>query len=144
MAAPAGSMSAMRRLSLRRFGRLVAGVMKTLPDELKHHLANVVVDVEEEPDEATLRSAGLTDDEIAAGETLLGLFDPLRLPTAFSGDAIDTEAMPHRLVIYKRPLEDEFPEREVFLDQVRRTVIHELAHHFGYTDRDLERWTSVY
>jgi predicted Zn-dependent protease with MMP-like domain len=50
----------------------------------------------------------------------------------------------HRLVIFKRPLEDEFPDRAKLLDEIRKTVIHELAHHFGYTDRDLERWTNVY
>jgi predicted Zn-dependent protease with MMP-like domain len=131
-------------MSLRKFGRVVARVMETLPDELKPYLDNVVVDVEEEPDEATLRRAGLTDEEIEAGETLLGLFDPLELPSDFSGDAVDTNAMLHRLVIYKRPLEEEFPDRAELLDEIRKTVIHELAHHFGYTDRDLERWTTVY
>jgi predicted Zn-dependent protease with MMP-like domain len=137
-------MGGMRRMSMRKFGQLVAGVMETLPEELKQHLDNVVVDVEEEPDRETLLRAGLTEEEIAEGESLLGLFDPLELPSAFSGDAIDTNDMPHRLVIFKRPLEEEFPDRREFLDQVRKTVIHELAHHFGYTDRDLERWTSVY
>lgn len=131
-------------MSMRRFGREVARVMETLPDELKAHLDNVVVDVEEEPDEATLRKAGLTDEEIAEGESLLGLFDPLELPSPFSGDAVHTDEVLHRLVIFKRPLEEEFPDRTELLDEIRKTVIHELAHHFGYTDRDLERWTSVY
>jgi predicted Zn-dependent protease with MMP-like domain len=144
MARPAGSMGGMSRMSFRKFGQVVARVMETLPDELKPYLDNVVVDVEEEPDEATLRRAGLTEEEIEAGETLLGLFDPLQLPTDFSGDAVDTSAMLHRLVIYKRPLEEEFPDRRELLDEIRKTVIHELAHHFGYTDRDLERWTTVY
>jgi predicted Zn-dependent protease with MMP-like domain len=133
-----------RRMNLRKFGQVVAGVMETLPDELKQHLDNVVVDVEEEPDRETLLRAGLTEEEIADGESLLGLFDPFQLPSSFSGDAIDTADMPHRLVIYKGPLEEEFPDRSELLDQIRKTVIHELAHHFGYTDRDLERWTSVY
>jgi predicted Zn-dependent protease with MMP-like domain len=144
MAAPAGSMVGMRRMSVRKFGRVVARVMEELPDELKEHLDNVVVDVEEEPDLETLRRAGLTEEEIAAGETILGLFDPLELPTAFSGDAVHTDAMLHRLVIFKRPLEEEFPDRDELLREIRKTVIHELAHHFGYTDRDLERWTTVY
>jgi predicted Zn-dependent protease with MMP-like domain len=144
MAGRADSMTRMRRMSLRQFGQVVARVMETLPAELKEHLDNVVVDVEEEPDHETLLRAGLTEEEIQDGESLLGLFDPFELPTPFSGDAIDTNAMLHRLVIYKRPLEDEFPDRQELLDQIRKTVIHELAHHFGYTDRDLERWTSVY
>jgi predicted Zn-dependent protease with MMP-like domain len=134
----------MRRMSLKKFGQAVADVMTSLPDELKSHLDNVVVDVQEVPDRKTLLAAGLTEAEIADGETILGLFDPLALPTAFSGDAIDTSAMLHRLIIFKRPLEEEFPDRRELLRQIRKTVIHELAHHFGYSDRDLERWTSVY
>jgi predicted Zn-dependent protease with MMP-like domain len=131
-------------MSLRHFGRIVARVMESLPEVFRPHLDNVVVDVEEEPDERTLRRAGFTDEEVAAGETLFGLFDPLELPTGYSGDAVDAGSMLHRLVIFKRPLEEEFPDRAELLDEIRKTVIHELAHHFGYTDRDLERWTSVY
>ena len=66
---------------------------------------------------------------------------------AFAGrriDAVDTNAMLHRLVIFKRPLEEEFSDRDELIKEIRKTVIHELAHHFGYTDRDLERWTTVY
>lgn len=118
----------------------MARVMATLPEAFQPYLDNVVVDVEEEPDEKTLRRAGFTDEEIAAGESLFGLFDPLALPTVYSGDAVDVDNMLHRLVIFKRPLEDEFPDRKQLLIEIRKTVIHELAHHFGWTDRDLERF----
>ena len=83
---------------------------------------------------------GFTEEEIAEGETLLGWFDPLELPTAWSGDAVNVHDMLHRLVIYKRPLEEEFPERKRLLTEIRKTVIHELAHHFGWTDADLEKF----
>src|SRR5206468_3194072 len=80
-----------RRMSFRKFGRIVRDVMATLPEEFRPYLDNVVVDVEEEPDEPTLRKAGLTDAEIADGETLLGLFDPLELPGLAGGDFVDTD-----------------------------------------------------
>ena len=48
--------------------------------------------------------------------------------------------MLHRLVIFKRPLEEEFPDPRQLQIEIRKTVIHELAHHFGYTDRDLEKF----
>jgi predicted Zn-dependent protease with MMP-like domain len=92
----------MKRMSLSKFGRIVARVMETVPEELRPHLDNVVVDVEEEPDLETLRRAGLTDEEIEEGESLFGWFDPLELPTDWSGE-----------------------------------------HHFGYTDRDLERFDDT-
>ena len=130
----------MKRMSLEEFGKVVARVMETLPEEFRPYLDNVVVDVEEEPDTKTLRRAGLTDEEIDAGETLFGLFDPLELPALWSDSAVDTNAMLHRLVIFKRPLEEEFPGRKELMIEIRKTVIHELAHHFGFTDRDLERF----
>jgi predicted Zn-dependent protease with MMP-like domain len=140
MARPPDTMDDMRRMTLKQFGRIVARVMETLPEPIKAHLDNVVVDVEEEPDHRTLHRAGFTEEEIAEGETLLGWFDPLELPTAWSGDAVNVHDMLHRLVIYKRPLEEAFPERRRFLTEVRKTVIHELAHHFGWTDADLEKF----
>jgi predicted Zn-dependent protease with MMP-like domain len=130
----------MKRMSLRRFGQIVAEVMETLPEAFRPYLENVVVDVEEEADDKTLRRAGFSEEEIAEGETLLGLFDPLELPAMYSGDAVDVGDMLHRLVIYKRPLEEEFPDRQRLLIEIRKTVIHELAHHFGWTDRDLEKF----
>ncbi len=84
--------------------------------------------------------ARLREEEIAEGETLLNWFDPLERPTTWSGDAVNVNDMPHRLVIYKRPLEEAFPGRKRFLTEVRKTVIHELAHHFGWTDADLRRF----
>jgi predicted Zn-dependent protease with MMP-like domain len=133
-------METMKRMSLRRFGKIVARVMHSLPEVFRPFLDNVVVDVEEEPDRQTLIKAGFTEEEIAEGETLFGLFDPLDLPSLYAGDVIDTNAMLHRLVIFKGPLEEEFPDPQQLRIEIRKTVIHELAHHFGYTDRDLEKF----
>ena len=133
----------MRRMSMNRFCNLVARVMETLPKEFRAYLDNVVVDVEEEPDVRTLRKAGFTDQEIEDGESLLGLFDPLELPSAYAGDAVDTNDMLHRLVIFKGPLEDEFPDPKQLRIEIRKTVIHELAHHFGWSDRDLEKFDDT-
>lgn len=130
----------MARMSLKEFGRIVAHVMETLPEEFRPHLDNVVVDVEDEPDDRTLVRAGFTEEEIEAGDTLFGLFDPLELPGPWSGDAVDMHSMLHRLVIFKGPLEDAFPDPRQLEIEIRKTVIHELAHHFGYTDRDLEKF----
>ncbi len=133
----------MKRLSMQSLRQIIRQVMETLPPEFTPYLDNVVIDVEEEPSEETLREMGFTEEEIRAGETLYGLFVPLEVP-AWGGDVVDIHDLPHRIIIYKRPLEEDFPDREELLDQIRKTVIHELAHHFGYTDRDLEKWTDVY
>ncbi len=117
---------------MKAFGRVVVRVMESLPDSIKPYLENVVVDVEDEPDE-----------EIEAGGGAYGLFEPIGLPSDASGDAIDLTSMPYRIVIYKRPLEEDFPERRELMTEIRRTVIHEIAHHFGITDRDIDRDPSL-
>jgi len=75
--------------------------------------------------------------EIAAGDSLYGLFVPMPLRQPDSGDFLDN---PHRILIFKRPLEDDFPDPGQLRIEIRKTVIHELAHHFGWTDKDLERF----
>jgi predicted Zn-dependent protease with MMP-like domain len=130
----------MKRLSMRKFAQIVRRVMATLPEEIARYLDNVVVDVEEEPDERTLRSMGFTEEEIAAGESLYGLFAPIEVPLAEDMDFLD---QPHRILIYKRPLEEDFPDPRQLLIEIRKTVIHEVAHHFSLTDRDLERFDDT-
>jgi len=115
--------------------------METLLEVFGPFLDNLVVDVEDEPDEKLLREQGFTDEEIADGETLYGLFVPFphQLSLDDAGAIDDAHEHPlHRLVIYKNPLEDDFPEPRELRKEIRRTVIHELAHHFGYSERDLD------
>ena len=146
---PAGLLTALLLNSVKphmkrsEFRRLVAQVMETLPKELEPFLTNVVVEVEDEPDDELLRRAGFTDEEIEDGESLLGFFDPLELPTAWAGDVIDTQDMLHRLWIFRIPHMEEFPDLARQRIEVRKTVIHELAHHFGFSDRDLEKFDNT-
>lgn len=133
----------MNRMSLKKFRTLVQRALETLPAEFHAFLKNLVVDIEDEPDLKTLRDQGYTDQEIAEGESLYGLFAPFPIAgdTEFGG--VDEHDQPlHRIIIYKHPLEDDFPDPRELQLEVRKTVIHELAHHFGYTERDLEPFES--
>jgi predicted Zn-dependent protease with MMP-like domain len=129
----------MKMMTLRQFGKIVVGVMETLPQEIVKFLDNVVVDVEEEPDSKLLREMGFTHEEIAAGESLYGLFVPMPL---MMPDDVDSLDHPHRILIFQKPLEEDFPEPKQLEIEIRKTVIHEVAHHFGWTDRDLARFDS--
>ena len=128
----------MKRMSLKQFGQVVARVMETLPEEFHQYLDNLVVDVEEEPEYQTLKEMEFTDEEIEAGDSLYGLFVPLAVPSPWTVD----HEVPHRIIIYKRPLEEDFPDPQQLKVEIRKTVIHELAHHFGYSEDDLERFDN--
>lgn len=131
----------MKRMSFKAFGRVVAEVMETLPARFQPYLDNLAVDVENEPDMKMLRDLGYTEDEIADGETLYGLFVPVHMADEPDLAGVDPDDEPlRRIIIYKRPLEDDFPDPKELRTEIRKTVIHELAHHFGFSDRDLERF----
>lgn len=125
------------------FDRVVAQVMHSLPEEMAPYLVNLVIDVEDQPSEDQLRDLGFSGEVIADGESLYGLFVPSNLDTGDGLAGVDGHNQPpHRIVIYQRPLEEDFPDRQELLMEIRKTVIHELAHHFGWTDRDLEKFDA--
>jgi predicted Zn-dependent protease with MMP-like domain len=130
------SMIGMKRMPRREFDEIVMNAVNSLPDAARKYLHNIVVDVEEEPDEETLLDLGFTDEEIDEGASLYGLFAPLR----GLGPDIDN---PRRIIIYKQPLEENFPDRDELADEIRKTVLHELHHHFGYSERDISTWTDL-
>jgi predicted Zn-dependent protease with MMP-like domain len=120
---------------MKKFAAIVRRAIDTLPDEIMRHLENVVIDVEEEPSIEFLREAGFTEEEIEAGDSLYGYFMPLE-----GTSAPEMLENPNRIIIFRNPLEEDFPDRCDLLIEIRKTVIHEIAHHFGLSDRDLEKF----
>jgi len=125
----------MKRMPMKRFVAVVEEAIATLPAAIKEHLENVVIDVEEAPTDDFLREAGFTDEEIEAGETLYGCFLPLEGVAA--SEMLEN---PNRIIIFKFPLEEDFPDERDLRIEIRKTVVHEIAHHFGWSDRDLEQF----
>ncbi len=111
-----------------RFRRLVQRALRSLPPEVQLALNNVVVVVEREPSAEDLRTAGMHP-----GETLFGLYAGTPL-TERSDYGL---TLPDRIVIYQGPLERCFHPRDI-PEEVARTVLHELAHHFGIEDSRLD------
>ena len=126
----------MKYMPMARFAEVVQRAVAALPPEITDHLSNVVIDVEAAPSDEFLRDAGFTDDEIDAGDTLYGYFVPMGL------DAADMLENPNRIIVFRNPLEEDFPDPHDLETEIRKTVVHEIAHHFGLTDRDLERFDA--
>jgi len=126
----------MKRMSMKKFMAIVGEAIDSLPEAIMRHLQNVVIDVEDTPSDEFLRKQGFTDEEIEEGETLYGLFMPLGVDTS----DLDMLESPNRILIFKTPLEDDFPDPRELRIEIRKTVVHEIAHHFGWSDRDLERF----
>ena len=122
-------------MSMNKFAAVVRQAIDSLPEEITRHLENVVIDVEEEPSIEFLREAGFTEEEIDEGDSLYGYFMPME-----GVSASEMLENPNRIIIFRNPLEEDFPDRRDLLIEIRKTVIHEIAHHFGLTDRDLEKF----
>ena len=110
------------------FEALVLEALNTLPPEFAQHLANVEVQVMLRPTQAQLQAVGL-----GPAATLYGLYEGVPLPQRSGGAVL----MPDMITIFQEAIERDFPEPEALRRQVRRTVLHELAHFFGISDQRL-------
>lgn len=119
-------------LSLKQFCALVEEVLLGIPEEFAPWLENVVVDVESEPTAELLEDLGYEPDE-----ELFGLFIGRAVTEQEYG-----EHAPNRIVLFQRPLERASRSRDEVAYEIRRTVLHELAHHFGYSEEDLDDFES--
>jgi predicted Zn-dependent protease with MMP-like domain len=111
------------------FERLVAQALDSLPPTFLDRLDNVEVVVEPYADRATLRLAGLADPM-----QLLGFYHGIPLTERSQGYTL---VLPDKISIYQQPIERMCRTPEAVRAQVRRTVLHELAHHFGISDERL-------
>jgi predicted Zn-dependent protease with MMP-like domain len=107
------------------FATIVAEALDSLPEEFARHLANVEVQVEWRPGREHRRLAGLKP-----WQTLYGLYEGVPLTQRYGGQPL----LPDLITIFQEPLERDFPGREALRAQVRRTVLHEIAHVFGISD----------
>jgi len=113
-----------------RFVRLVRRALDDLPSPYRDWLANVDVVVERRPRLHHRRELGLRP-----GERLYGLYEGVPLV-----DRSDYHlSLPDKVTIFQEPLELDSASEEELIEEVRRTVLHEIAHHFGIDDEELER-----
>ena len=101
-----------------RFEDMVVTALDSLPEELGRLMSNVAVTVQHEP----------------GPPGLLGLYQGIPLTSRTTGYA---GVLPDRITIYRREICAICRTEEEVADQVRQTVVHEIAHHFGIDDARL-------
>jgi predicted Zn-dependent protease with MMP-like domain len=121
------------RLSKPEFERLVEAALREMPPRFRRFLRdeNVHIVVMRRPALYQLREQNLNP----ATDTLYGLYEGIPRTERVSSYNL---AMPDKITIFQEPLEDDYPNRAVLKEQVRRTVLHEVAHFFGYSDAELD------
>jgi predicted Zn-dependent protease with MMP-like domain len=118
--------------SLADLEELAQRALDTIPVRLKRHLGAVVIRVEEFPDEETEVAMGLE-----SPFDILGLYRGVALPHKSIGDPRPDLDM---VFLYRRPILDYWCETgEDLMRVVRHVLIHEIGHHFGFSDEDMAR-----
>jgi predicted Zn-dependent protease with MMP-like domain len=100
-------------VSMQQFEAAAQAAVESIPDEFKPYLENTVFVIEE-----------------SSPEDLMGLYEGA---TALAAG----EGMPERITLYKRSHERASGSLEELVDEVRRTILHEVGHHFGMEEEDL-------
>jgi predicted Zn-dependent protease with MMP-like domain len=118
--------------SLSEIEVLAECALATIPRRLKPHLGPVVIRVEEFPDEETEAAMGLE-----SPFDILGLYRGVALPHKRISDP---RADLDMIFLYRRPILDYWCETgEDLAHLVRHVLIHEIGHHFGFSDEDMAR-----
>jgi predicted Zn-dependent protease with MMP-like domain len=112
----------------RRFEDLVDEALAGIPMPFAAALEEVAIVIDDEPTREQLGESELHPDE-----TLYGLYEGV----ARTEYGADWFAVPNRITLFRLPLEADFPDPDDLADEVRLTVIHELAHHLGIDDERL-------
>jgi predicted Zn-dependent protease with MMP-like domain len=104
-----------------RFERLVEAALDGLPPEIVRLLENVAIVIDDEPE--------------PGDEDVYGLYEGV--PAVEWG--ADWAAVPNKITLFRLALEADFPDPQALTDEVRKTVLHELAHHAGFDDDRLHQ-----
>ncbi len=123
----------MTSISREQFERLVSQALYDLPDEFRHSLQNVDIVVD---DVASMNQIVGTGIENAMD--LLGLYEGIPLTERYGYDMV----LPDKVTIFQKPIESICDTEEEVAEEISKTLIHEIAHHFGLDDEHLNQLES--
>jgi predicted Zn-dependent protease with MMP-like domain len=125
-------LSRLQAPSLADIEALADAAFAALPEEFRALCEGLVIHVEDFPDEEVLEEM-----ECETPFDLMGLFKGRGL--AQRGAGLETGEFPNMVWLYRRPILDYWAEHEEALgDVITHVLVHEIGHHFGFSDEDME------
>lgn len=125
---------AMARLTDEEFEGAIANAMDSMPQEFLDDLENVVIMAQDEPEDWQLETG---DQVLTEDGDLLGLYDGVNLYDRGDGYGAFGD-YPDAITIFKGPHERLSDDKAVVLEEVRKTVVHEIGHYFGMDEEQLD------
>lgn len=127
------------------WGRALAPTLDDITDIAEEAFERLPAAFRKLVEDVTIRVQDFPEDEIIAGleaETefdLLGLFTGVAIGGRMGGD-LPPGLLPNMVFLYRRPILDYWAENEETLEAVvTHVLVHEIGHHFGLSDEDMER-----
>jgi len=117
------------RLSDEEFEAIVEEAIRSIPAGFDKYLDEIAIDIEPMPDDATCEEMELRD-----RRSLLGLY---RGTPLIDRHVEQPYRYPERIVIYQRNIERLCRSKRAMVRQIRKTVLHEIGHHFGLDEHQL-------
>src|SRR5215831_11468583 len=112
------------------FQNLIERAIKDLPEEFREKLTNVAIIVEDYPSKELIEQLQLQSDD-----TLFGLYEGV--PLSERG-YFEEPILPDRILIFQKAIEDECDSDDDIKEELKITLVHEIAHFFGMSDEYLE------
>ena len=112
------------------FGEVVQKALDTLPEPYAEFVRTLRIEVRDRPTRQMLREVGLAQDEL-----LLGLYQG-RPQTLRSVE--DSAVLPDVIYLFQDDLQEICQSREELVDEIQKTVLHEIGHHFGLGEKELD------
>ena len=117
-------------VSKKTFGELVERALSELPEQFAQHLEEVPIEIRDRPTRKQLARVGLDEDHL-----LLGLYDGIPLTER----SVEHSAVRSPVIyLFQDDIELASESEQDLIDQVRTTILHEIGHHFGMDEDDLD------
>jgi len=121
-------------MKLATFMTLARRAFERLPKQFREHLEHVEFVIEDWPDPELLESLGLDPED----DTLLGFYDGVPV-----GERSESSGLPEpvtdTIYLYQGALEEACASDAELVEEIRKTLVHEIGHHFGMDDEQIDR-----
>lgn len=120
-------------MTKKSFEALVRKAIDRIPSEFQEAMKNIAILIQDAPGS---EAEDLMDDDDPEG-VLYGFYQGIPLPER---TADDSGMLPDVIYLYRKPLEEDFPEPEALIREIEITLVHEIAHYFGFDEEVLARY----
>lgn len=123
-------------MTRKRFDRLVAEAVQSIPPRFRDEMQNLSIVVDDEPDDDLLAEMG-----IEPPDTLFGLYQGTPLPERSWSHG---NTLPDRIVLFQGPIEDSCDSDDEVIVAIGETLIHEVGHYFGLSEEEIQEIEDRY